>query len=157
MASACFLCAKEQCCFATTLFRTLLTLFFCPGKLYENCSVQPRIEVTHNTFKMILPNMNAAEPLAAKSYLTPQKEQILNFISQNGQITEAEIMELLGVKRIRAYTVAKQLCDDNLIVAVGRGVNKKYIAQGCIAQNGSLFPHRQDEPRAVPLRFDFSA
>ena len=98
-------------------------------KLYENCSVQPRIEVTHNTFKMILPNMSVADPLAGKTYLTPQKEQILDFISQNGQITEAEIMKLLGVKRTRAYTVAKQMCDENLIVAVGRGVNKKYIAQ----------------------------
>ena len=98
-------------------------------KLYENCSVQPRIEVTHNTFKMILPNMSVAEPLTTKTYLTPQKEQILDFISKNGQITEAEIMELLGVKRTRAYTVAKQMCDENLIASVGRGVNKKYIAQ----------------------------
>ena len=98
-------------------------------KLYENCSVQPRIEVTHNTFKMILPNMSVAEPLTVETYLTPQKEQILDYISKNGQITEAEIMELLGVKRTRAYTVAKQMCDENLIVAVGRGVNKKYIAQ----------------------------
>lgn len=96
-------------------------------KLYENCSVQPRIEVTHNTFKMILPNMSVAEPLAVKTYLTPQKEHILDFISKNGQITEAEIMELLGVKRTRAYTVAKQMCDENLIVAVGRGKNKKYL------------------------------
>ena len=78
---------------------------------------------------MILPNMSVADPLAGKTYLTPQKEQILDFISQNGQITEAEIMKLLGVKRTRAYTVAKQMCDENLIVAVGRGVNKKYIAQ----------------------------
>lgn len=27
--------------------------------LYKNCSVQPRIEVTPNTFKLVLPNMNA--------------------------------------------------------------------------------------------------
>ena len=100
-------------------------------KLYENCSVQPRIEVTHNTFKMILPNMSVAEPLAVKTYLTPQKEHILDFISKNGQITEDEIMKLLGVKRTRAYTVAKQMCDDNLIAAVGRGVDKKYIAVNC--------------------------
>ena len=98
-------------------------------KLYENCSVQPRIEVTHNTFKMILPNMSVAEPLAVETYLTPQKEQILDYISKNGQITEAEIMELLGVKRTRAYTIAKQMCDENMIVAVGRGVNKKYLSK----------------------------
>lgn len=96
-------------------------------KLYENCSVQPRIEVTHNTFKMILPNMSVAEPLAVKTNLTPQKEQILDFISKKGQITEVEIMNLLGVKRTRAYTVAKQMCDENLIIAVGRGKNKKYL------------------------------
>ena len=28
--------------------------------LYKNRPQQPRIEVTHNTFKLILPNMNAA-------------------------------------------------------------------------------------------------
>ena len=79
---------------------------------------------------MILPNMNVAKSLVTKTNLTPQKEQILGFISKNGQITEAEIMELLGVKRTRAYTVAKQMCDESLIIAVGRGENKKYIAQG---------------------------
>lgn len=98
-------------------------------KLYENCSVQPRIEVTQNTFKMILPNMSIAAPLHNNTYLTPQKEQILDFISHNGQITEAEIMDLLCVKRTRAYTLAKQMCDENLIVSVGRGVNKKYLPQ----------------------------
>lgn len=98
-------------------------------KLYENCSGQPCIEVTHNTFKMILPNMNVVEPLAAKANLTPQKEQILDFISKKGQITEVEIMNLLGVKRTRAYTVAKQMCDENLIIVVGRGKNKKYLSK----------------------------
>lgn len=99
-------------------------------KLYENCSVQPRIEVTQNTFKMILPNMSVAGSAPKNSYITPQKEQILDFISRNGQITEAEIMELLGVKRTRAYTLAKQMCDEKLIVSIGRGANKKYLLQG---------------------------
>ena len=98
-------------------------------KLYENCPAQPRIEVTHNTFKMILPNMNVAEPLASKTYLTTQKEKILDYILKNKQITENEIMELLGVKKTRAYTVAKQMCDENLIVVVGRGTDKKYVVQ----------------------------
>ena len=34
MASACFVCRKEQCCFEATLFRTLLTLFFYSGIMY---------------------------------------------------------------------------------------------------------------------------
>ncbi len=98
-------------------------------KLYENCAVQPHIEVTHNTFKMILPNMSIAEPLQGNAYLTPQKEQILDFISRNGQITETEIMELLDVKRTRAYTLAKQMCDEKLMISVGRGADKKYLLQ----------------------------
>ena len=98
-------------------------------KLYENCPAQPRIEVTHNTFKMILPNMNVAEPLASKTHLTTQKKKILDYILKNKQITENEIMELLGVKKTRAYTVAKQMCDENLIVVVGRGTDKKYVVQ----------------------------
>ena len=34
MASACFVRRKEQCCFETALFRTLLTLFFYSGIMY---------------------------------------------------------------------------------------------------------------------------
>ncbi len=98
-------------------------------KMYENCSVQPRIEVTPNTFRMVLPNMSIAAPLPINDYITPQKKQILAFVSHNGQITEADIMELLGVGRTRAYTIAKQMCDEKLITLVGRGSNKKYLPQ----------------------------
>lgn len=95
-------------------------------KAYDNCLAQPRIEVTHNTFKLILPNMNAT-PSHGKINLTGQKEQILDFVSSNGQITEAEIMDLLNIKKTRAYIIAKQMCDDGLIIAVGRGVDKRYF------------------------------
>ena len=73
--------------------------------------------------------MNVAEPLASKTHLTTQKKKILDYILKNKQITENEIMELLGVKKTRAYTVAKQMCDENLIVVVGRGTDKKYVVQ----------------------------
>lgn len=96
-------------------------------KLYENCSVQPDIEITPHTFKMILPNMNTAVAFNSRTHLTPQKEQIFDFVSQHGSITEAEIMKLLGVKRTRAYTVAKQMCDEKLLISIGRGANKKYL------------------------------
>lgn len=95
-------------------------------KAYDNCLAQPRIEVTHNTFKLILPNMNVA-PSHGKIDLTGQKEQILDFVSSNGQITEAEIMDLLNIKKTRAYIIAKQMCDDGLIIAVGRGADKRYF------------------------------
>ena len=49
--------------------------------LYKNCLVQPRIEITHNTFKLVLPNMNVVSgevnktvevQSPSKSVITPQ-------------------------------------------------------------------------------------
>lgn len=101
--------------------------------LYETASVQPRIEVTPNTFKMILPNMNAAkgkipsEVRESMTSITPQMGKILKFIDEHGQITETQIQELLDIKKTRAYLLSRQMCEDGLIMAVGRGVDKKFI------------------------------
>ena len=95
--------------------------------MYANCSEQPRIEVTSNTFKIILPNMN--RPIAKESgtVVTIQLQKILDYIEENGQITELEIQELLGLKKTRAFMLAKQMRDKNLIRVVGRGTEKKYV------------------------------
>lgn len=97
--------------------------------LYTACSDQPQIEVTSNTFKIVLPNMNAA-PAAEPdntAEITPQMQKVLDFIKANGQITEKEISDLLGLKKTRTFTVAKQMRDLGLIKVVGRGDSKKYM------------------------------
>ncbi len=96
--------------------------------LYANCSEQPRIEVTSNTFKIILPNMNRATAQDGDSVITAQNQKILDYIEENGQITDIEIQSLLGVKKTRAYTLAKQLRDEGMIKAVGRGKTKIYLS-----------------------------
>ena len=97
--------------------------------LYATCSEQPQIEVTSNTFKIILPNMNAV--LTAKSEntaaVTKQMQKVLDYIKKNGQITEKEISDMLGLKKTRTFTVAKQMRDLGLIKVVGRGDSKKYM------------------------------
>jgi ATP-dependent DNA helicase RecG len=99
--------------------------------LYAECARQPQIIVTHNTFKLVLPNMNTAgeTDVQVKKTLdiTPQMRRIMDYISKNGQISENEIQELLGVKRTRAYTIAKQMRDMELLDVVGRGENKVYL------------------------------
>lgn len=104
-------------------------------KLYENCSVQPSIEVTTNAFKIVLPNTNAIDVLAENKQnsaintptaITPQMKTVLDYLSEYGEIGEEELQELLNVKRTRAYLVARQMCEADLIVTIGRGVNKKY-------------------------------
>ncbi len=95
--------------------------------LYASCPEKPRIEVTPNTFRIILPNMNRTTDNADTAKLTTQMQMILDYIESNGQITELEIQELLELKKTRAYMLAKQMRDMGLIRAAGRGNNKKYV------------------------------
>lgn len=95
--------------------------------LYANCSEQPRIEVTTNTFKIILPNMNRSVSNDGMTVMSPQMQRILDYIEENGKITDLEIQELLGLKKTRAFTLAKQMRDQGLIIVVGRGSEKKYM------------------------------
>lgn len=100
--------------------------------LYKDSASQPRIEVTANTFKIILPNKNVAEEKTNKENfkgLSDQKRQILEFVETHGFITETQIGELLDVKKTRAYTIAKQMCDEDLIYAEGRGETKRYFVK----------------------------
>lgn len=100
-------------------------------KLYEPCALKPRIEVTTNTFKLILPNMNHAasahqETTAQHSTITPQMQRVLDYLAEHGSITEQSLQDLLGVKRTRAYVVAKQMNEAGLIESQGRGASKHY-------------------------------
>ena len=100
-------------------------------KLYENCPLQPVIEATPNAFKITLPNMNAAPDSVSEqgSAVTPQMQKVLSFISEHGQITDAEIQSLLGIKKTRAFTLIKQMRDMELVQMLGRGEEKRYTAK----------------------------
>lgn len=96
--------------------------------LYKNSKVTPSIEVTANTFKITIPNMNASSDTTSEPVkkISVQKETILDYIRKNGYITDNEISEILNIKRTRAYTIAKEMCTENLITVTGRGSKKKY-------------------------------
>ena len=99
-------------------------------KLYESCVEQPRIEVTSNTFRLILPNMNAVPKFKVETQntsLNPQMEKILDYIKRNGSITDEETGKLIEVKRTRIYVITKEMRDLGLIESVGRGPAKKYV------------------------------
>lgn len=103
-------------------------------KLYENHSVQPRIEVTPNAFKLILPNTNYVNTIDnvsikeknAAPAITPQMKVVLGYLSEYGEISEEELQELLNVKRTRAYLIARQMLEQGLIQCSGRGISKRY-------------------------------
>ena len=103
--------------------------------LYKNCSVQPRIEVTPNTFKLVLPNMNAfaateeqhkADVKSTSPAVTPQMRSVLDYLREYGEICDEDLQELLNIKKTRAYLLTRQMSEEGLIEIVGRGPTKKY-------------------------------
>ncbi|MBQ0101530.1 MAG: putative DNA binding domain-containing protein [Firmicutes bacterium] len=97
-------------------------------KLYENCPAQPMIDVTANAFRLVLPNMNEASAEFLDDSVTDQMKKVLAYIGTYGQITDDGIMQLLDVKRTRAYNLTKEMCEMKLIRAEGRGKTRKYYA-----------------------------
>ena len=104
-------------------------------KLYENCPVQPTIEVTTNAFKIVLPNMNAEgtaiEPAQittnkTAATVTPQMKTVMDYLAEYGEMTDEDLQELLNVKKTRAYLLARKMNENGLIEIVGRGAGKKY-------------------------------
>ncbi len=95
---------------------------------YKNCDEQPRIEVTSNTFKMILPNTNysANNDKQTAPHINAQMQKVLDHVKEYGAITEKEIGELLGVKSTRSYNIANEMCKLGLLKSEGRGKNKRY-------------------------------
>ncbi|MGN1349684.1 MAG: RNA-binding domain-containing protein [Anaerovoracaceae bacterium] len=104
-------------------------------KLYENCSVQPCIEVTTNAFKIVLPNMNANDDAAEgmtesnekeAEQITDQMKTVIGFLEEYGEMTDEDLQELLNIKKTRSYQLARKMHENGLIDINGRGVNKKY-------------------------------
>ena len=104
-------------------------------KLYENCPIQPVIEVTANAFKIVLPNMNACGAVAervpeaaekAPVAITPQMKTVLDYLAEYGEMTDEDLQKLLNIKKTRAYLLARQMNENGLIDIIGRGAAKKY-------------------------------
>jgi ATP-dependent DNA helicase RecG len=92
-----------------------------------------QIEVTPNTFKIVLPNQNESQPVEASAkepiplYSSKQFKQILEEIQRVGYVTDESAQTLLGVKKTRAYLILRQMIDASLIKKQGRGKTKRYV------------------------------
>jgi len=98
--------------------------------LYEDCPVTVTIDVTPNSFRITLPNMNVAKGKATESIInsiTPQMQLLLDHLRGNGEISDEEVQALLNVKRTRAHNLTKQMSESGLVRIVGRGKNRKIL------------------------------
>lgn len=100
--------------------------------LYHTCQKQPELSITQNSFKITLPNRNLAGS-ATPSFdqnnfrVTAQMEQLLDYLSEYGEITLEEIQSMLEIKKTRAYVITKQMTDAGLLKPIGRGEKKKFV------------------------------
>jgi ATP-dependent DNA helicase RecG len=83
---------------------------------YDGFEEKPGITATHGGFVLVLPNMNYARPLKAKSAPKTQHTAILDYMRENGSINNEAVQELLSVKQTRAYTIIREMVESGLIV-----------------------------------------
>lgn len=98
-------------------------------ELYKSTDTKPEITVSDNTFRISLPNMNYnKKPIAPANHKLPdQMQKVVAYLGQNAAITDEDLMDLLELKRTRAYLVAKQMVSLGIIDVIGRGKDKKYV------------------------------
>ena len=95
--------------------------------LYGDCSTPPSINITPNSFKITLPNMNAvkSEAQSSSAIVTPQMQTVLDYLKEHGTISDDEMMSLLNIKKTRLFELTTQMVGAGLIKVEGRGTNKK--------------------------------
>lgn len=98
--------------------------------LYADNNVQPDIITTDNTFTMVLPNRNSVvkEPqkITITGSLTHQEKLIVDYIEENGSITDEEIKSMFDIKQTRVYVIIRTMKEKGILVTKGRGNDKKH-------------------------------
>jgi ATP-dependent DNA helicase RecG len=95
--------------------------------LYGNSPEKPSIAVSPNSFKLILPNMNTGQASGSDTAnVTKQMCHALDCIASNENITDAELQQVLQIKKTRLYKLISQMEQAGLLKVIGRGKNKKY-------------------------------
>ncbi len=104
---------------------------------YEGASVQPLFEVSENTFKVTLPNMNfqnAEERLSKNAENekadSSKEEQVLSFAKSHGEFTRKDIENLLKISQTTAGRILKKLTANGLVLQKGDGKNTYYCLMG---------------------------
>lgn len=102
---------------------------------YANALVQPKIKITNNAFKIILPNVNftpkAAEvhkdfEKAADLALDSNEEKVLQFLREHLMITRKETQTLLDVSQSTAGRILKAMVDSGRIKQIGGSRTTRY-------------------------------
>jgi ATP-dependent DNA helicase RecG len=94
---------------------------------YRASLSQPKIEVTPNVFKIILPNLNAAKP--TENTGLSADERIVRFARDNGSISRKQAEGLLRVSQTAAGVLLRKMVEQKVLVREGNSRNMRYFAR----------------------------
>lgn len=93
---------------------------------YKTSLTQPKIEVTPNVFKMILPNLNVSP--AGDGALTPEGN-VMRYVRENGSINRKQTENLLGISQTAAGLVLRKLVELGELMREGHSHNVRYFVR----------------------------
>lgn len=98
---------------------------------YRDNDEKPEFQTTPNTFRVVLPKMAPSASIAVPHTMEDERtRKVQQFIKEHGSITRHDIENLLNVKIATAIRLLKELQEQGIITAVGKGKNIKYTASG---------------------------
>jgi ATP-dependent DNA helicase RecG len=110
---------------------------------YAGSDKEPKIEVTPNVFKVILPNVNAEqEPQAAapgrlvSTNHTPE-QQVLLLAADRGVIVRKDVEDMLCISQTPAGRLLRRLTEAQALIKKGNGKNTKYYPTRPLPQGGT--------------------
>ncbi|MCI8579411.1 MAG: winged helix-turn-helix transcriptional regulator, partial [Dorea sp.] len=110
-------------------------------RAYESLKEKPSIETTKNTFKIILPNINAKYETRNASALKTEfiansavraekslnkEEKVLEYARSHGTVTRNDVIALLGVSTSTASRIIRKMVKSNLLKQNGKARNTSY-------------------------------
>jgi len=91
---------------------------------YKTSLAQPKIEVTPNVFKMILPNLNSVPTV--NTARTPERI-IIQYVKENGSINRKQAENILDLSQTAAGKILRKLVEQGELAREGRSRNVRYF------------------------------
>lgn len=96
---------------------------------YGGTELTPLIETTHNTFKVILPNVNAevtTETVSHYNDVVDDETRIVCLAKECGVITRSEVEARLGISASTATRLLREMTQSGQLMRIGKGRQTKY-------------------------------
>ena len=91
---------------------------------YKTSLAQPKIEVTPNVFKMILPNLNSVPTVNTAK---PPEEIIAQYVSNNGSINRKQAENILALSQTATGKILRKLVEQGELTREGHSRNVRYF------------------------------